>query len=201
MLVTDVQIRKKSLCALYIDGEFAMELDAKTVQDKGIVSGVTITDEQLHELIELSGFNRAKSRAMYFLSLRDYSRKELIDKICADSDEHYAEMAADRMQELGLINDVSYAERFAHDCFYIKNYSIRRTEYELSQKGIDRDIICEIIEKISPDERELIDSLISRKYYRKLNDEKGMRQTVAALQRLGYRYEDIRAVIEQYSEE
>ena len=40
--------------------------------------------------------------------------------------------------------------------------------------------------------------LLARKYARNLQDEKGRRRTVAALQRLGYRWEDIRRALEEF---
>ena len=40
--------------------------------------------------------------------------------------------------------------------------------------------------------------LIRKKYFRYLGDEKGVRKTVAALQRLGYRWSDINSALRQY---
>ena len=38
----------------------------------------------------------------------------------------------------------------------------------------------------------------ARKYARRLGDEKGRRQTVAALQRLGYRWDEIRSALREF---
>lgn len=200
MLITDIRARRKAMSALYIDGEFAMELDTATLEENGITPGMSITDEELKELIDKSGLKRAKSKALYLLSYRDHSRKELKDKIKRNCDEKSAELAVERMEELGLIDDESFAEKYASELLFVKKYSVRRTEYELMQKGIDRTLCDEIIERLEPDERQLIALLIDKKYFKKLGDEKGRRQTVAALQRLGYRYEDIRAVIGDFDE-
>lgn len=200
MLITDIRKRKKAMSAVYIDGEYAVELDTEFLEENGIRVGVSLTDEQLHRLIEDSGLKRAKSKALYLLSHRDHSRKELKDKIKRDYDDKSAELAVQRMEELGFINDEAFAEKYAHDLLFIKKYSVRRTRYELIQKGIDKELSEEIIEKLNPDERELITSLVNKKYLKKLNDEKGRRQTFNALQRLGYSFEDIRAVIGEFDE-
>lgn len=200
MLITDIRKRKKAMSAVYIDGEYAMDLDTEFLEENGIRVGVSLTDEQLHRLIEDSGLKRAKSKALYLLSRRDHSRKELKDKIKRDYDDKSAELAVQRMEELGFINDEAFAEKYAHDLLFIKKYSVRRTKYELIQKGIDKELSEEIIEKLNPDERELITSLVNKKYLKKLNDEKGRRQTFSALQRLGYSFEDIRAVIGDFDE-
>lgn len=200
MQITDIRIRRKAMSAVYIDGEYAMELDTEFLEENDIHVGVSLTDEQLHRLIEGSGLKRAKSKALYLLSRRDHSRKELKDKIKRDYDDKSAELAVQRMEELGFINDEAFAEKYAHDLLFIKKYSVRRTRYELIQKGIDKELSEKIIEKLNPDERELITSLVNKKYLKKLSDEKGRRQTFNALQRLGYSFEDIRAVIGDFDE-
>ena len=45
---------------------------------------------------------------------------------------------------------------------------------------------------------EQINHLIARKYSAALADEKGRRRTIAALQRLGFRWEDIRQALKEF---
>ena len=56
------------------------------------------------------------------------------------------------------------------------------------------------MEEQAPDPREKLREIVERKYQDRLGDEKGYRRTVAALQRLGYGYEDIRAVLREFSQ-
>lgn len=49
------------------------------------------------------------------------------------------------------------------------------------------------------DPAEQLRDLLERKYARGLGDEKSRRRTVAALQRLGYRWEEIRRALEEYT--
>jgi len=60
MIITSTEERKKSLTALYIDGEYAVSVDTMTFLSTGKKIGSEITDEELYELIEMSKFNRAK---------------------------------------------------------------------------------------------------------------------------------------------
>ncbi len=50
-----------------------------------------------------------------------------------------------------------------------------------------------------PDPREALRELVERKYARYLGDEKGRRRTAAALQRMGYRWDDIRCVLNEFN--
>ncbi len=197
MLITAVEPRRKSLCALYIDGEFAMKLDAQTLLENRFDVGREIDDEDLHEVIRLSNERRAREKALRLISYRDHSKKELTDKIMRTCDHEAAEKAAERMEELGLINDESFARRYAESLIFEKNKSKTAARLELAQKGIDRELADEILDGIEVDPRGQIKLLIEKKY-KKIDDEKIRRRAVAALQRNGFRWDDIRAVLEEY---
>lgn len=202
MLVTAVEPRRKSLSALYIDGEFAMKLDTETLLINHIKAGVEISDEQLHQLIEDSNNKRAKEKALWLISYRDHSKKELIDKIKRTSSEESAVAAVERLTELGLVNDEAYARRYYKELTQgSKHLSPRGARYKLMEKGIDRDLIDIIVEETDIDEREQIRTIINSKYRNFNADEKSKKRTVSALQRKGFRWEDIKSVMEDYEEE
>ena len=202
MLVTAVEPRRKSLSALYIDGEFAMKLDTETLLINHIKAGVEISDEQLHQLIEDSNNKRAKEKALWLISYRDHSKKELVDKIKRTSSEESAVAAVERLTELGLVNDEAYARRYFEELTQgSKHLSPRGARYKLIEKGIDREIIDAIVDETDIDEREQIRIIINSKYKNFNADEKSKKRTVSALQRKGFRWDDIRSVMEDYEEE
>ncbi len=198
MIITDLKPVKKSLSLVYIDGEYAMKLDTATLAENGIIVGYTLDDDELKELIEKSDYRRAKEKALYLISGRDYSKKQLMDKIKKDSSEETAEEVCERMEELGLLNDENYARRLAHDLIYLKKLSVKGAKYKLMEKGIDRELCDEILEEFEVDPVEQLTEIIERKYADKLDDEKGRRRTIAALQRLGYSWSDIKSALAEY---
>ena len=199
MLITAVEPRRKSLSALYIDGEFAVKLDTQTLLENRFDVGREIDDEDLREIIRLSNERRAKEKALWLISYRDHSKKELTEKIRRTCDPESAEKAAARMEELGLINDESFARRYAESLIFSKNKSKTAARFELAKKGIDRELAEEILDELEVDPREQIKRLLSKKY-KNLEDEKIRRRAVAALQRNGFCRDDIRSVLEEYEE-
>lgn len=195
MLITAIEKRRKMLSALFLDGEFAVNIDTETLLQFRYKIGMDITDEQLHELILASDARRANEKALYLLEHRSHSKKELIEKIQRTTSKEAARSAADRMEELGLVNDEEFAKRYAAELFNRKGFSGRRAQYELLQKGIGKEIIAQVVEELEPNPVEKIKEIIEKKYLRCLQDEKGYRRTVNGLQRLGYRYEDIKQAI------
>lgn len=201
MTITNIVPKRKKLSAVYIDGEYALKIDTETIISSPYSIGSEISDDELKELIELSGEKRAKEKALWLLSNRDHSKRELETKIRKTEDAESAKKAVERMEELGLVDDEKFAKRYAEQLINVKHLSVRGAKYKLLEKGIDKDLADEILEELSPEPREHIEILIERKYKNNLKDEKGRRKTIAALQRMGYSWSDIKAVMSNYSED
>jgi len=201
MLITAIEPRRKSLSALFLDGEFAVNLDTETLLKSGCKLGRELDDEQLHDLIRSSESRRASEKALYLLEHRSHSQKELADKISRVTSREAAEAAAQHMVEIGLVNDAVYAKSLAAELLGRRGFSASRVQRELLQKGIDRELVEQILEETAPDPVEKIMELIHKKYGANLDDEKGCRRSIAALQRLGYRWDDIRTALNQFKNE
>ncbi|MBQ1388845.1 MAG: regulatory protein RecX [Clostridia bacterium] len=200
MIITKLVPAKKKLTLVYIDGEYAMKLDTQILFEECVKVGSVVDDDRLHDLIEKSEYKRAKEKALWLLSQRDYSRKKLTEKLKAEASEDVCEKVCERMEEVGLLNDESYAKRLSHDLIHIKRLSTRGALYKLLEKGIDRELAEEVLSEFDTDPVEQLVEIIERKYSDKLADEKLRRRTVAALQRLGYSWSDIKAAIEKFEE-
>ena len=201
MTITYIKKGRKYLSAIYIDGELAVHLDTRVVLEENIRAGKEITDERLKELIDISNVRRAKEKALWLISYRDHSKKELVQKIAKTADKESAEIAVDRMEELGLVNDEKYARRYLDQLINIKHLSKNAAKYKLLEKGIDRNLIDEILCETETDPQEHIRAIIERKYLKSLSDEKGKRRCFAGLQRMGYSYSDINSVLQEYIED
>ncbi len=200
MLITAIEPRRKGLSALYLDGEFAVSLDTQTLLENRFDVGREVSDGELKDIIEKSGERRAKEKALWLISCRDHTKKELQDKLRRTCDAQSAEKAADRMEELGLVNDEQYAQRYARRLLLEKRLTRRAALFEMTRKGIDKQTAEEALGAVDVDYRDNIRAVIEKKY-RSIGDEKTKRRAVAALQRLGYGWDDIRAVLEEYEEQ
>lgn len=200
MQITAVEPLRKGLCALYIDGELAVKLDEEVLLAHRFDVGREIDDEALHACILASDIKRCKDKALWLISFRDHSRRELYDKLRRDYSDEAAQAAVQRCEELGLINDMRFAQRYTADLIHLKHLPEKGVRQKLREKGIDRDIIDEVLADTEIDEEEQIRVVINRKYARSLSDEKGRRRAVTGLQRMGYSYAAIRSVMREYTQ-
>lgn len=146
MTITNIVPKRKKLSAVYIDGEYALKIDTETIISSPYSVGSEISDDELKELIELSGEKRAKEKALWLLSNRDHSKRELETKIRKTEDAKSAKKAVERMEELGLVDDEKFAKRYAEQLINVKHLSVRGAKYKLLEKGIDKDLADEILE-------------------------------------------------------
>ncbi|MBQ9082845.1 MAG: RecX family transcriptional regulator [Clostridia bacterium] len=199
MQITAIEPRRKSLAEVYIDGQSAGKVDLETLLRQNLRVGDDITDAQWGALCAESDVTRAKSYALWLLGSRSYSTAQLEEKLRGQYGAEAAEAASARMQELGLLNDAEYAYRCASDLFRLKHFSVSRVIQELRQRGIPADIAEQAAEEaadlFAPDATEAVAELLRTKFAGKYQDEKGRRRTVAALYRMGYRWDDIRAAM------
>lgn len=198
MELTAAEPRRKGLIQLYIDGEEAVKVDMETFLRARLKPGDSLTDEELHQLIQASDARRANEKALYLLEHRSHSKKELTEKIARTAaSREAAQAAADHMEELGLVDDQSYARSYAKELFLRKRYGAMRVKQELRLKGIDGELIDELLDYYEQVDggnlaAENIQAILEKKYPSWQEDEKVRRRAFAALQRLGYSYEQIR---------
>ncbi|QKN24547.1 regulatory protein RecX [Caproicibacterium lactatifermentans] len=196
MELTAMEPRRHCKTALFFDGEYALSVDTETLLKAGWKLGQDISDEELHTLLQQSDAHRASEKALYLLEHRSHSKKELTDKIAHTVPRAAAEAAAQKMEDLGLIDDANFAQRYARE-LYRKGFALRRVRYELARKGINPQTAEQAALQNEPDVTAAIQKVLQKKY-RTLADEKSHRRAAAALQRMGYEYTDIRTALKQY---
>ena len=199
MEVTAIKQRRKGLSQLFIDGEPAVKIDTQVVLRAGLREGAQLSDEQLRELIQDSEKYRANEKALYLLEFRNHSQKELQDKIKRSGiSQEAAKEAAEKMEEIGLLDDAAYARNLARTLFERKKYGMRRVQQELKLKGISPEIIEQVLAEFEPEDvSAVIRELLERKYPAYGEDEKVKKRAVAAMLRFGYQYDDIRRAMQE----
>ena len=200
MLITEIRRQKGHLVGLYADGELILSVDCDIAEEMKLQPMRDYPVEVLRELLTQSQLRRAKSKALYLLEFRDYSRRDLKKRLRKDFDEPSACAAVDYMEEIGAINDARYAENMIRHLVQQKHYGKRRILQELSLKGIDRDTAEESLEGFDLDETAEILELLEEKFARDLGDPEGINRSIGSLTRYGYSYGDIRDALREYTD-
>lgn len=183
------------------DEELEVTVDAATFDDSWYRVDGNIELDELNALLAQSRYNRTRSRALFYLSGRDYAAKELERKLYRCADKETAAAVVARLTEVGLINDAAYAERLARNLMQYKQYPRRRVLQTLLEKGISRADAELALEALEPDDFQQALALIRKKYYNKIEDRENREKTVAALARYGFSYDAVRRAINAAAEQ
>ena len=140
---------------------------------------------------------KAKKRALYLLTDMDRTEKELRDRLKkAGFSEDTIARTMEYVRSFGYIDDRKCAAKFID--FAKEKKSRMRIVYDLTQKGISRDIIDEAFESAGEwDERHLIRTLAEKKL-RNMDtaDPASYTKVASYLARKGFRGSDIMAVLD-----
>ena len=160
----------------------------------GIYPGAELSDEQVEALREAARRSETKLRAARMASSRMLSKKELTERLRrkgADPDE--AAQAAERMEELGAVNDGAYAGVIVRH-YAAMGYGRGRVEQELYRRGIPKELWENALQEL-PDSGEAIDAFLRGKLKGRTPDRAERKRLSDALLRRGFGWNEIRPAL------
>lgn len=178
---------------LLLDDEYIITTDINFWLDNYIADGTDIDEEQWQKLVEGINYKKALNKCADLLSRREHSVKELRTKLLRTVDEISADKAINRYLEAGYLDDEQFCENLVEYLYNVKKYSTAHVRQECYKRGIDSDIIRRVIDGFEIDNTDTIVELINKKYSSKLEQENGKEKVIAALQRKGFSYSDIKS--------
>ena len=101
------------------------------------------------------------------------------------------------MRELGYLDDEKYARMYVSDAVNLARKGRRLIAYELSQKGISREIVEEALSGL--DESSALEELVAKKVASEPElDRRAVNRIVSFCARKGYEYSDISEALRKY---
>ncbi|HJA92723.1 MAG TPA: recombination regulator RecX [Candidatus Eisenbergiella merdipullorum] len=190
--------------AVSIDEECMFALYKGELSRYRIREGEELSEETFDQIMHTLLPKRAKLRCMNLLKSRNYTRRQLAEKLREGKyPESVIEEAISYVESYGYVDDAAYAESYVED--QIGKKGLRRIEEELLRKGVDRGLIEEAVRKVqerdgAQEETALIRSLLEKKHFRpETADLSEKRRIQAFLFRKGFTAEGIRkAMLEGY---
>lgn len=217
---------KEGRWLVWLDDASLVRLGEGDVVSLGLYAGKELSDPEGEALAAAGERSKLMERAVGLLSLRPMSRKELLDKLCApprQKREKYpydklddapdpevlqaqreavrerAEAVADRLAELGLLNDEEYARTVVRH-YAAKGYGPRKLRDELYRRGVPREFWGDALEEREPDDSQL-DKLARQKLRGAEPTRENLKKVSDYLARRGYGWEEISAALERIRRE
>ena len=204
MKITNVSRYKGTTYEVEIDESRKVYLHIDIITDFSVRTGMELERDELRKIIYASNFRRAYQRALFLLDYRDYSAKEMTEKLVGTyKNEALCGAVLEKLKENRFIDDERYAEKLARKLVEIKKYGYKRAKREIMQKGIAQFTAEDALECYTESFEENLRELLKTKHSRYLTDEsdrKSIEKVKSALVRYGYDFSEINRAVKEYFE-
>lgn len=208
--ITSVEPQKKNpkRFNIFLDGEFAFGADEDLVVNRRLVAGKELSSEDVERILKEAEVGKLMERMYRLWNIRSRSEKEARDylrnlsfKRKVKGQEEISTFIIDAaiklLKKKRLINDEEFARSWVES--RRKKRGPRVLKQELFQKGINREIIEEIISRYSKDSGQAVaEALLEKKMriWKNLPKLELKKKVYEFLIRRGFEYDLVKEIIE-----
>jgi len=203
-IITAVKPQKnKRRVNIYLDGKFAFGIDLENFLKLGLKVEQELTEEEIKEIIKKAEFQKTYDKLTKFATLRPRSEREIDDwfKKHKVHKSLHKELFS-RLKRLDLIDDRKFARWWIEQRTAFRPRGKKALAVELRQKGIDRQLIKQVLDEAAIDERKIASRLLRKKRYKweKLDKLKARKKMAEFLARKGFGWTVIKESIDVFNE-
>ena len=200
MIVTDIVSQNKKKAVVYLDGKIAFVLYKGDFKQYGIEIDEELSEEDYKEITEILIPKRALDRSYNLLMTKDYTEKQLREKLRGDAyPEAVIDATVEKLKAERFLDDRRYAENYIF--WKAKERSRNRIFMDLAQKGIDSGLAEEVyrtlLEKndINVEANAVAAFLEKKKIESEELDYEEREKLIAKLLRKGFSYDSVKKAL------
>ena len=216
--ITDIRPQKKDKkrVNIFIDQDFAFGVSIELKFEKKLEIGNQLSDKQLKNIVEDDQVERLFNKSLRLLSYRPRSEREIREHLLREgklqgigkSDfedsqyENSIDKALSKLKGLKQIDDKEFALWWIDQRKKFKTRGVWAIKMELIQKGIDKDIISELLNQDDEEAEEELAMRASQKKigsYNKLDKYEFRNKMGQYLSRRGFGWSTIKKVVDTLS--
>lgn len=195
--------RSKKRVNIHLDGKFGFGIDLENSVKLGLKVEQELSEEEIEKIIKKAEFQKAYDKIVRFASLRPRSEKEINDwlrKYKVHKSIH--KELFNRLKRLDMLDDRKFAQWWVDQRLSFRPRGKRALFAELRQKGIDRDLIKEVLDETKVDEEKIAFNLLKKRSYRwkNLGKLEAKRKMSEFLARKGFNWEIIKQAIDAFGQ-
>lgn len=199
MKITGIEPQKnQNRVSIYVDNVFSIGIENELRYKYNLEIGMEIDDDFIKEILDAEEFNKVKNYALRQLSYRQRSEKELYSALRKKGfSEDHIEKVLEFCKEYKYIDDRVFTQSFVADKVNLNKYGPERIRYELTMKGISKELINKYLKIDSDEQYEIAYKLAEKRinYYKKDDKTSIYRKLSGYLQRKGYSYDIVNKVV------
>ncbi|HZJ34977.1 MAG TPA: RecX family transcriptional regulator [Candidatus Angelobacter sp.] len=209
MKITDIklQTRDKNRVNVSVDGKYRFSLHSYQLVELGIKIGREYDEAELIALEQESQFGKVYGRALEYCLMRPHSSREVKDYLYRKTrsmriktgelkpgvSPEIMSRVFERLIDKNYIDDTKFAKYWVENHSLAKGSSFRKLTIELRAKGINDEIIQQVMAGTERSDREEIQKIITKKRAHYPDEQK----LTMYLARLGFAYSDIKQALSE----
>lgn len=202
MKITSIEKnRKNKRLSVYIDEKFAFTISEEDYLSLNLYENEELTEETVNYIKNTLNFREAKAKAVRYLALKLRTEQEVWSKLHSDGYEpECVDKVISELKAIGYINNKLYAQKYVFDRSKLKPLSKKMMKRELKARGIQEDIIDEVLEDWKVEDDVVAKGLLKRKFGKyDLDDEKVRRRAYMFLMHRGFSVSTVKEALKSMS--
>ena len=197
MLITKLELLKKSRYRVQIDEEEEWILPPEVVKEQGLKENREIPEDVYAFLYEEYVYQPAVHKALNLLERKDYTQQEIYERLlCAGYPADAATDAVAYLRSHGYLDDRRFVKQYLD--WHAEGKSREMVFRILQAKGLDRDLIRSCMDEWERDDQTQIRKIYQSKFSDRDPADFAQREKIFQyFLRKGYRYADIADVIRE----
>jgi regulatory protein len=193
--------RGSERAGIYLDGSFAFSIERDMVMKRGLCLEQTLSDSEVKELALAEVSGKCYNAALRLLSYRPRSEAEIRARLSQRFGREIIEGVILQLRERQMIDDTAFAVYWVEEREYFNPRGKRLLKVELTRKGIDREVIDEVLEGIDDNEHAYRAAQKKGRSLIKEDYETFKRKLGSFLLRRGFGYETVSSTSERLWQE
>ena len=167
-IITSIKAQKnQKRVNIYLDNSFGFGLDLENFMKLQLRVNQELTEEEKNEIIKKGELQKSFDKTLRFVMTRPRSLKEVKDYFRRKQiDDFLHQNILERLEKLELLDDQKFAKWWVDQRLEFKHKSKKDITFELRQKGIDTNIIKNVLDDGEIDELKIAKELIEKKNYK-----------------------------------
>lgn len=201
--ITAIERQKnhKNRYNLFINNSFYMGVDENIIIKYSLSPGMEVSEEFMENIVKAEEYSKAFNSALNQLSYRARSKSEVEKNLRTKGYSCDAiKNAIEKLEKFKYLDDVAFANSYIKEKQNINKVGKRMLKQGLYQKGIDKELIDQIVTENVKDEEEYLRALeLAQKKNSNMNSEKNKNKKYKKLSdilsRKGYSFDIISKVL------
>lgn len=196
------QQKKKDRVNVYLDGKFGFGIDLDNFVILNLRVGQELTETEIGRIVKKADFQKILEKLLNFMMIRPKSEKEVRDWL-------YRKKVVESMhrdlfikvKQFDLLDDTKFARWWIETRQLFRPKPKRILQMELMKKGINKEIISEVLSETEVDEGKIARDLLQKRsvYWKRVEKDKLKQKMIEYLVRKGFGFEIAKNAVKDYN--